>query len=286
MGHEARLVCLGDSFTEGMSDVLRPDGHHLGWADRVAVALARRLAADPGPDGEQRVMYANLAVRGKLLDQVVADQLPTALSYAPTLATFHAGPNDVLRRGTDLVDLRRRYEDAVARLVENSEPVLLFTSIGRSGGENRLGRYLASRFDRFNDDVRAVAATRGAGVVDLGVVEVLTDRRVWAPDRLHLDQEGHARVAAAVLEHLGVTDTDLLGGPVGWWREALPTAPTATRRAVLVSDLTWARRHLVPWLGRRLRGTSSGDGLSAKDPVLRPVPAGASDCEPDQNGPP
>lgn len=271
MSQETRMVCLGDSFTEGMTDVLRPDGHHLGWADRVAAALARQVEAGDGPGEPPRLLYANLAVRGKLLDQVVADQLPLALSYEPTIATFHAGPNDVLRRGTDLVDLRRRYDRAVARLAERSERVLLFTSIGRSGGDNRLGQYLASRFERFNADVHEVADRRGAGVVDLGAVSVLTDRRVWAPDRLHLDAGGHARVAAAVLEHLGVNDEVLLGGAAGWWREPLPTAPASSRLAVLASDLTWGRRHLVPWLGRRLRGTSSGDGRSAKDPVLRPV---------------
>ena len=56
-----RLVCVGDSFTEGVADDVRPDGEHLGWSDRVATALART----------QAVEYANLAVRGKLLDQVV-----------------------------------------------------------------------------------------------------------------------------------------------------------------------------------------------------------------------
>ena len=35
-----RLICLGDSFTEGMSDDLRPDGRHLGWSDRLATGLA------------------------------------------------------------------------------------------------------------------------------------------------------------------------------------------------------------------------------------------------------
>jgi hypothetical protein len=36
--------------------------------------------------------------------------------------------------------------------------------------------------------------------------------------------------------------------------------------------------HLAPWIGRRLRGTSSGDQLEAKRPDLEPVrPAQGSD---------
>lgn len=274
---QVRLVCVGDSFTEGMSDELRADGHHLGWADRVAVALARRdtgraagRVAVAQPDAGE-VLYANLAVRGKLLDQVVADQLEPALSCSPTLVTFHAGPNDVLRRGTDLEDLCARYEHAVARLVDRDRTVVLFTSIGRAGGETRLGRFLAERFARFNDNVRRVAERHGALLVDLEPVDVLTDRRVWDADRLHLNADGHARVAAAVLERLGVTDPDLVGGAPGWWQEPLPDPEAERRRDVLAADLLWARRHLAPWLWRRVRGRSSGDGRGPKDPLLRPV---------------
>ncbi|MDD2858413.1 MAG: SGNH/GDSL hydrolase family protein, partial [Candidatus Nanopelagicales bacterium] len=131
-----RLVCLGDSFTEGMCDELRPDGHHRGWADRVAQALADQA----GHDGQ--VEYANLAVRGKLLDQVVAEQVDAAAALVPTLATFHAGPNDVLRRGTDLDDLAQRYDAAVARVAAASDRVVLFTAIGRAGGTGRFAAFL------------------------------------------------------------------------------------------------------------------------------------------------
>ena len=259
-----RLVCVGDSFTEGMCDRTRPDGHFLGWADRVAGALAASV-----PDGG--VEYANLAVRGKLLDQVVAEQVGAALAMAPTVATFHAGPNDVLRRGTDLDDLARRYEAAVARMAQGSGRLLLFTSIGRAGGTGRLAELVASRFARFNDTVRAVADRQGATVVDLGRVPVLTDRRLWHVDRLHLNAEGHARVAAAVLEHLGITDAAALGGAPGWWRVTLPPAAPATLRERAAGDAAWVTGHLLPWVGRRLRGVSSGDGRAAKDPVLRAV---------------
>ena len=264
-----RLVCVGDSFTEGMCDELRPDGHHVGWADRVAAALARRAAAAGGGPVE----YANLAVRGKLLDQVVDEQVVPALSFAPTVLTFHAGPNDVLRRGTDLPALFERYTAAVEQVAAGAEQVLLFTSIVRDGGDNRLARVVAERFGRFNDNVRATAGRHGALVVDLGAVPALTDLRLWWMDRLHLNADGHARVAAAVLETLGVDDVALLGGDAGWWRDPLPPPSAVRRREEVLADVEWLRRHALPWVGRRLRGVSSGDGRRAKDDALRVVPA-------------
>lgn len=91
---------------------------------------------------------------------------------------------------------------------------------------------------------------------------------MWHEDRLHLAPEGHARVAAAVLESLGVSEVKLLGGPPGWWREPLPPHVRPPRRADLAADLRWARRYLVPWVGRRLRGVSSGDRVTAKHAEL------------------
>jgi lysophospholipase L1-like esterase len=247
-----RIVCLGDSFTEGLCDQTRPDGQYLGWADRVVAGL-------PAP-----VSYANLAVRGKLLDQVVAEQIPVAQALTPDILTFHAGGNDVLRRRTDPKDLFTRYDAAVARLVAPQRRVLVFTSLSRTGGTGRLANAIALRFAAFNNNVRRVAARHGAEVVDLDDVPALSDRRLWNDDRLHLNPQGHARVAAAVLETLGIDSDDS-----GWWRQPLPPPPPARRRDELTADLSWARNHFAPWVWRRVRGVSSGDGRTAKDPVLR-----------------
>src|SRR5688572_17824734 len=60
----SRFVALGDSFTEGVGDDdLSSPNAVRGWADRVAEQLAR---ARPG------LAYANLAIRGRLLPQVLA----------------------------------------------------------------------------------------------------------------------------------------------------------------------------------------------------------------------
>lgn len=259
MTSSARFVALGDSFTEGLHDHVGDDGRHLGWADRVAEALARHHGG---------LQYANLAVRGRLLDEVVVEQVPVALGFAPDVVSFHAGPNDVLRPRVDLGGLLHRYGATVGRLADTGAQVVLFTVIGRSGARGRLVDAVAARFAAFNDHVRATARRHGAVLVDVGDVEALRDPRMWHEDRLHLNPEGHARVAAAVLEALGIEEPDLLGGRTGWWRDALPPRQAHGALRAVGTEVRWVRRHLLPWVGRRIRGVSSGDAVAAKRPDL------------------
>src|SRR5690625_4557997 len=60
------FLALGDSFTEGLQDI-DPVGNVRGWTDRLAGHIAVH-----NPDAR----YANLAVRGKLIAQVVSEQVP------------------------------------------------------------------------------------------------------------------------------------------------------------------------------------------------------------------
>lgn len=81
-------VAIGDSFTEGMDD-LYPDGRHFrGWADLVAGRLAEEAAGRGESFG-----YANLAIRGRLFEGVVDEQVPEALRMQPDLISFAAGGN-------------------------------------------------------------------------------------------------------------------------------------------------------------------------------------------------
>jgi lysophospholipase L1-like esterase len=245
------FVAVGDSFTEGLEDEIGPAGRHRGWADRVAAELARTQGS---------LRYANLAVRGRLLDQVVVLQLPVALELAPDLVSFHAGPNDVLRPRADVPALVGRYDAAVGTLAAAGIRTILFTVVERTGA-GRTAERLAPRFRAFNAGVRSAARRHGAVLVDLAAVPVLNDRRLWHEDRLHLAPEGHARVAAAVLAALGIEQSD-------WWRSELPGSPRASRAAALAADARWLRVHLLPWIGRRIRGVSSGDLIAAKHPEL------------------
>ncbi|MFF3291355.1 SGNH/GDSL hydrolase family protein [Streptomyces sp. NPDC003023] len=244
------FVAVGDSFTEGMSDLL-PDGSYRGWAD----VLAGRLAAR-GPD----FRYANLAVRGKLIGQIVSEQVDVAASMGADLVTLVGGLNDTLRPKCDMPRVRDLLEEAVEKLAPSCRQLVLMRSPGRQGPVMERFR---PRMEELFAHVDALASRHGALVVDLYGSPALGDQRMWDVDRLHLTAEGHRRVAEAVWQTLGLDAEDD-------WQAPLPPAlrtSWATRR---VADAQFARRHLGPWIGRRLTGRSSGDGRPAKRPDLLP----------------
>ncbi|RCV52749.1 SGNH hydrolase [Marinitenerispora sediminis] len=250
-------VAVGDSFTEGVGDPYpdsdgHPHGHFRGWADRFADHAAAHVG---------RVGYANLAVRGKLLGQVLAEQLPRALELRPDLVTFSAGGNDLLRPGGDPDRLARGVEHAVRQLRATGAEVVLFTGVNFATG------YMRARigvFARFYLNIRTIADRHGCHLVDQWRMDVLTDPRAWHADRLHMSPEGHRRLALGVCEALGVPAE-------GRWDEPWPPAEAVDWRTARRADLRWARGFLVPWLGRRLTGRSSGDHVTAKRPELTPV---------------
>jgi lysophospholipase L1-like esterase len=245
------MVALGDSFTEGMSDEL-PDGGYRGWADLVAA----RLAQDAPGFG-----YANLAVRGKLVGQIHAEQLAPARAMRADLAFFAGGMNDVMRPGCDLDAVTGHVRAIADGLAETAGRLVLFRVINPSRRMRGSARIMP-RVHRLIAAVDELAVKHGAIVVDLFSSGVFDAPALWAEDRIHLNAEGHRRVAEAVLVALGhARSFD--------WQE--PVVAEVVPFGVRVrSDLRWARRHLAPWVGRRLRGRSSGDGREPKRPDLLP----------------
>lgn len=245
------LVAVGDSFTEGMSDLL-PDGTYRGWADLLA---GRMAAHSPG------FRYANLAVRGKLIGQIVAEQVDTAAAMRADVVTLVGGLNDTLRPACDMGRVRALLTEAVERLAPSCGQLVLMRSPGRQGPV--LDR-VRPRMEELFACVDALAEKHGALVVDLYGAPSLSDPRLWDVDRLHLTAEGHRRVAEAVWQSLGYQPEDT------GWRTPLPLTPPPGWTARRSADLRFARHHLLPWIGRRLTGRSSGDGLRAKRPDLLP----------------
>jgi lysophospholipase L1-like esterase len=251
-----RYVAIGDSFTEGMSDPdPARDDAYVGWADRLARQLDAVAEREHLPFG-----YANLAVRGRTLADVVGPQLDAALTMGPDLVSMVGGGNDLLRPSVDLDALAERIEDAVVRRRGAGADVLLATPTDtRDAG---LFRALRGRHAVHAANLFTIAARHDCFVLNLWGMAALRDWRMWADDRIHLTTEGHRRVALAALTALG-HDTD-----VADWSTPLPPADRASRAEELRQHATWVRTHATPWVERRVRGTSSGDRRTAKRPQL------------------
>ena len=249
-----RFVALGDSTTEGLEDPYAGTGHYRGWADRLAERLA---AIDPG------LLYANLAIRGRKLGQIRSEQLAPALAMEPDLASVVGGVNDVLRPRAD-VDALAADMDAMVSALRGSGATVLLMTYPDFGEIMAVARRVSPRLHAYNGHLRAIAARHGARLMDLHAGGPM-DARLFHPDRLHANGAGHERImeaASAALELPGASEA---------WQEPLPPGPRASRPQRLRDDAAWARAHLAPWVGRRLRGVSSGDGVAPKRPELAPV---------------
>src|SRR4051812_7076993 len=239
-----RFVALGDSTTEGLRDPY-PNGAFRGWADR----LAQRLA-----EVEPELLYANLAVRGKLARQVHEEQLAAAIALEPDLASVLSGFNDALRRNVDFPALVGHLDAMIGGLRGAGADVLAFT-LPDPVPINPIAKTAAVRLRGLNAAVRELAARHGAVLVNLEAHAVASDRRLWDRDRLHANPEGHRRIALAAAHALGVPGADES------WTAGFDDPLT---RRTPVSHAVWAGKYFAPWLLRRLRGVSSGDGIVAK----------------------
>jgi lysophospholipase L1-like esterase len=249
--HYSRYVALGDSSTEGLDD---PDGRggYRGWADR----LAGKLAAAQGA-----VLYANFGVRGKKTRDIREEQLPCALELSPDLVTLFSGTNDVIGRRFDAAGFHADVEHMQGELRGIGATVLTFT-LPDLGPVLPLAKRFAPRLEEMNDILRDVSERTGTILVDLATYPVASDPRLWSEDRLHANSAGHERMATALAHAAGIEGAD-----ASWQRDLEPSPPRSLPRR-LAAEWSWTTRHLAPWLWRHLRGRSSGDGITCKQPEL------------------
>jgi len=246
----SRYVAIGDSFTEGIGDPEeRSPGGHRGWADRVAEVLAEQT---------EDFAYANLAIRGRLLQQILDEQVDAALELRPDLITISAGGNDIIRPRTDPDDVAARIEGGIARLRRDRATVVLFNGPD-IGGTPVLGR-IRGKVAIYNENLRTIAQKHDCVVADMWSLRELTDPRMWAPDRLHFSPIGHQTIARMVLAALNVENSL---EPF----EAGEPMPSQSWRQARIDDIGWAREHLAPWILRRIRHQSSGDFIEPKRPT-------------------
>ncbi len=239
-----RLVSIGDSFTEGVGDEL-PDGSVRGWADLLAQGIATATNAP--------IQYANLAIRGRLLEPILREQLPAALALHPTHLTLNGGGNDMLRPRLDADRLLAQMESAVRSCLDAGVAPILIA--GPDPG-SLAGLPLGARFNRrgtlLTQAIGDLAARNGVTFVDNFHDFEIRSPGYWCADRLHLNPAGHTRIATNMLRGLGYPVTIA----------QRPPEPHADRS--LRGEIEYWQQHVLPWIGRHLRHQSSGDGRTGK----------------------
>lgn len=245
-----KYVAIGDSFSEGVGDVVDGGGggsnsEVRGWADMVAAGLAA---------AGQDVLYANFAIRGRLIQGIVDEQLEPALALdpAPDLMTFNGGGNDMLRSGFDLDHVMGLAERVITRCAETGTRLLVISGGDPTDGLPR-GATIRARGDEFLGHTRDLLGRHpNMTFVDNWGDQEMRKPGYWSPDRLHLNTLGHSRVAARVLTALGV-------------ETVLPRADDGLvfKRSVL-TEAKYVGAYVLPWIARRVTHTSSGDGRQPK----------------------
>ena len=194
---------------------------------------------------------------------MVDEQLEPALAMAPDLASVVGGINDILRPRVDLDHVAGEIERMVAALRAGGATVLMMTYPDPTK-VMPVARGASRRVLAFDDGLREIAARHRARLVDLAQHGPV-DARLWHPDRLHANSEGHRRIAQAAAQTLE------LPGATADWRDPLPSIGRLPIAEGLAREVAWTGRYFVPWVGRRLRGRSSGDRVQPKRPHLTPV---------------
>jgi hypothetical protein len=108
-------------------------------------------------------------------------------------------------------------------------------------------------------------------VMDFEQYPITQDPRLWFADRLHGNELGHQKVAAALAWRLGIDGFD------DGWATPLEGEPMRPRgRDLLTDDIEWARHYLAPWLGKGIRRLRTGYGIERKRPIPAVLPKSRS----------
>lgn len=203
-GESIRYVALGDSFTEGVGDAdpARPNGVR-GWADRVAEQF---MLADP------KATYASLAIRGRLLGQIIDEQVDAALALKPNLVSIYGGGNDILRPSLDIDSLMARYDEANGRL--RAAGIQVFTFTNMDVRDFNAFKHTRMRSALYNELLREIVDKHDLILVDYWRKRDFSDWRYWSGDRLHMNTAGHIKMAGRVLDTLSLDRGGLAEAPI------------------------------------------------------------------------
>jgi|LauGreDrversion4_2_1035121.scaffolds.fasta_scaffold43988_4 lysophospholipase L1-like esterase len=241
-------VALGDSLTEGLGDTgFTKNRLSKGWADR----LAGILAAEAKQFGEP-FEYANLAVRGQTIAEILTSQLEDALRIKPDLVTIMAGANDIMSSSRNHNSVRALLRGAISRLHDEGIHVLVVNTVNPA--HYPVFGLMAKKSREMSDLIEGVAQEFEAPVLDLYSLEQFGRMSFWYEDLVHFSDHGHAMIANLAAEKLKLSFR-------------LPEQPhdeIAEPKWGVFETLRWLILYVVPFWGRRIRRVSSGDRIDPK----------------------
>ena len=245
-------VAIGDSLSEGLGDFEFAENRvNAGWADRFAALLAHEARL-----GGHDFHYANLAIRGTKLQKIMTSQLQAALRLQPDLVTIMAGSNNISNNSKRLPELLATFREGVELLLAAGCTVVVATPINPKHLKAFTPVY--KKAAKLSAAIRDVCAEYGIQVIDVQQLEKLHHLGYWAEDMVHFSGHGHILVANEAAHTLGLS-------------HRIPELETSLIEAPLrnfVATLRWIKLYVIPFIGRNIRGVTSGDGLEPKLPVL------------------
>jgi phosphatidylinositol alpha 1,6-mannosyltransferase len=245
-------IAIGDSLSEGLGDfTFHQERLHNGWTDRLAGILAKEAEA-----GGFDFHFANLAIRGAGLTKIMDQQLPLALSMQPDLVTVMAGSNDLMSKPERLLALRKKFYTGLLELKAAGCDVVVANTINPM--HLRIFKPLLYRSTRFSEMIQEVAAELDIPVLDVNGISDFEQLMFWAEDMVHFSGHGHIAVANRAAKLLGLNYR---------YPELDPQELTPLSRGI-VETVHWIFRDVIPFAKRKLKGVTSGDGLSPKHQQL------------------
>ena len=239
-------VAIGDSNSEGLGDfTFAQNRSHNGWTDRLAGLISSELA-----ERGHQLSYANLGLRGSKTNKIMTLQLEQALALKPDLVTIQAGSNDFKVKNPEL--LAPILTQGIRKLQAAGATVLVATTIRPS--HLRFFKGLLPRAERMSTMIRGVAAQTGVQVVDIHSLTEFSQLAFWCEDMVHFSGHGHIRVANLAADMLGLK----------YRVAATPAGQMDAPKRDLYHTLRWYVIHVAPFVKRRIKGVSSGDGLVSK----------------------
>lgn len=247
-------VAIGDSLSEGLGDfTFHKTRRYNGWTDRLAGLLAKEAA-----DEDRQFEYANFALRGSKIKTIMDWQLKRALKVNADLVTVMAGSNDLTLAPEKLPGLRQAYREGLQKLVESGSAVIIANTINPL--HLKVFKPLRYRAERMSDLISGLGHEFNLPVLDLFGIEHFSDICFWADDMVHFSGHGHVKVANEAAKLLDLKYR---------FREAESYERLVPVRGVK-ETLRWIHKDVIPFTHRKLKGVTSGDGMSPKSEKLEP----------------